>query len=354
MQNQLDQVATDLKKHREKQENEKPVSQFGSIYKALQDDKYKAMIVKGKGSYDYQFKVISNASMVAGDDLVNLPFREMGIDKSEVRPLLISQIIQWGTTASKTVDWIERTTKTDAAAARAEGASMAEGDLGYTEVSTAAKIVSELMKVTQEALKDTAFLASEINTELISDVMLELDDQLLSGDGTSNTLIGIETVAKAFAAGTLANTVYRANNFDVIRAASNQIFVAGKGKYVPNFVLMHPTDVTGMDMLKDPDTGMYILPPFKSADGTVIAGVRVIQNTGITLGDYLIGDFNRAKGYLRDPLEIKIWDQNSTDAEKNQATITGNMRVALRIRNQEKFAFVTGTFADDIDDLVKV
>ena len=38
--------------------------------------------------------------MTAGDNQVVLPFRELGVDKAQVRPLLISQIINWGTTTS--------------------------------------------------------------------------------------------------------------------------------------------------------------------------------------------------------------------------------------------------------------
>ena len=72
-----------------------------------------------------------------------------------------------------------------------------------------------------------------------------------------------------------------------------------------------------------------------------INGVPVIVNTGITAGTYLIGDFMRAKAFLRDALEIKVWDQNDTDAEKNLATVTANVRVAFRIKNQDAYAFVT-------------
>lgn len=349
IQTQIDTIATDMKKQRDGKKKE--VTFKESIEEALNSDGFKKQVEDGRVNYNfkaYSTKAISNSSMTAGLNEVNLPFREQGIDKAQVRPLLVSQIIQWGTTDSPTVDWVERTTKTDNSATRAEGAAMAEGALAYTERYVKVKIVSELMKATKESLKDTSFLASEINSELLSDVSLELDDQILSGDNTGNNMKGILEYAQAFAAGSFAGEVPLANESDVLRCAYNQIFVAGKGKFMPNYILLHPTDATKMDLEKDPTTGMYIMPPFKSADGTRINGVPVIINTGITAGTYLIGDFMRAKGFMRDALEIKIWDQDEDNAQKNLVTITANVRAAFRIKNQDAYAFVTGTFATDI------
>lgn len=348
IQKQMDKISTDLKKQHEKAE--KPKTMLESIKMALKSDDYRKQVEEGK--VNYSFKAISNSSMTAGLNEVNLPFRESGIDKAQVRPLLVSQLIQWGTTDSPTVDWVERTTKTDSADSRAEGDAMAEGALGYTERYVKVKIVSELMKVTKEALKDTDFLASEINTELLSDVTLELDDQILSGDNTGNNMKGITEYAQEFSAGNFANAVDAPNESDVLRIAINQIFVAGKGKFIPNYILLHPDDATKMDLEKDP-AGQYLIPPFRSSNGMMIKGVPVIQNTGITAGKYLVGDFTRAKGFMRDALEIKVWDQNQDDAEKNHATITANVRAAFRIKNQDAYAFVYSTFATDITAITK-
>ena len=354
IQEQLDNMETSIKKQRDG--NKKEVSFKESIESALNSDEFKKQIENDSVNYRFKAisnKAISNSSMTAGLNEVNLPFREIGIDKAQVRPLLVSQIIQWGTTNSPTVDWVERTTKTNNADTRAEAAAMGEGALAYTERYVKVKIVSELMKVTKEALKDTSFLASEINSELLSDVSLALDDQILSGDNTGNNMKGITEYAQAFAAGTFAATVDQPNEFDVLRVAYNQIFVAGKGKFMPNYILLHPTDATKMDLTKDPTTGNYIIPPFYSSDGMRVNGVPVIVNTGITAGTYLIGDFMRAKGFIRDGLEIKVWDQDEDNAQKNLATITCNVRAAFRIKNQDAYAFVNGTFATDIAALQK-
>lgn len=293
------------------------------------------------------------ASFTAGLAPVVLPFREMGVDKAPVRPLSVSELISWGTTTSNSVDWIERTSKTSGEAMRAEDGKMGQGDLGYTEVSTKVKIASEYMKVTNESLKDVDFLASEINSELLSDLKLLVDNQLLTGDGTGTNLLGIIPQSTAFAAGAFATKVIEPNNADVLRVAINQILVASNGKWLPSHILMHPTDVATLDLLKIAD-GRYIEVPYYSAEGQTVVRVPIVQNVGITLGEFLVGAFPAAKGFVRDALTVRVFDQNEDDPLYNRSTVTANVRLAFRIKNQEKIAFVNGVFATAITALKKV
>ena len=335
----------------------------GGIVEILNGEKFQNFLKekdsnpKGGLSHTFETPLIENAitihdptSFVAGDAPVVLPFREGGVDKAPVRPPVVSDIIAWGTTSSNMVDWIERTAKTDASASRAENAIMLQGDLEYTEVSTKVKILSEFMKVTNESLKDVAFLGSEINSELLSDLRVLLDTQLLSGDGTGANLLGIIPQSTAWAAGTFAAAVVSPNNADVLRVAINQIIIAGQGRWFPNYILMHPDDVAVLDLNKIAD-GRYIEIPYYDADGPAVIKVPILQNVGINQGDFLVGDFMKAKGFIRDALTIRIFDQNEDDPLYNRSTVTGNVRLAFRIKNQEKGAFVTGTFTTAISAL---
>lgn len=294
--------------------------------------------------------ILDPTNFVAGNAPVVLPFREMGVDKPPVRPVLVSDLIMWGTTTSNMVSWIERTAKTEGAAVRAEGGTMGQGDLTFTERDTKVKIMSEYMKVTNESLKDADFLASEINSELLSDLRILVDNQILSGAGTGNELSGIITDATAWAAGTFATALTDPNYADVLRVGINQILVAGKGRWMPNYILMHPTDVATLDMRKITD-GRYIEIPFYNADGPTVAKVPIIQSTGMTIDKFLIGDFTKAKAFTRDELTIRVFDQNEDDAINNRSTITANIRLAFRIREQEKAAFVYGDLSDAVTAL---
>jgi len=321
-----------------------PVKRVDMIKQALEQNKI-ADLKKGE-SRTFEIKAITGASMVAGDDLVALPFREVEIDKAARNMPFVQNLIPWGSTSSSTIDWLEQTTKTDSSATRAENDVIAEGNLGYTEKSVKVKGLAEMIKVTEESLRDYSFLASEINTELMNDLNLLLSDQLLSGTGLTTNIEGLLEKAQAFAAGDFANAVHNANYLDVIRAAVNQIVVAGKGKFSPNYCLVHPTDLAKMNMTKD-TTGQYVLPGWTTDNGIRISGVQIVANTGMTSGDYLIGDFTRAKGFVRDSLEIKTgWEGD--DFKYNRVTVRATMRVALRVKAQDELAFVTGDFETDL------
>jgi len=336
----------------------------GGIAEELNSKDYQEFIKNmdsHKGSNDFAFttKLMENAiaihdptSFVAGAAPVVLPFRESGIDKAPVRPPVVSDIIAWGTTSSNMVDWIERTGKTNGVGTRAENAIMIQGDLEYTEVSTKVKIISEFMKVTNESLKDVSFLGSEINSELLSDIRILLDSQLLTGDGTGTNLLGIIPQAVTFAAGTFATSIIAPNNADVLRVAINQIILAGQGRWFPNYILMNPNDVADLDLHKITD-GRYIEIPFYDADGPSVIKVPIIQNVGVAANSFLVGDFQKAKGFIRDALTIRIYDQNEDDPIYNRSTVTGNVRLAFRIKNQDKAAFVTGSFSTAITALTK-
>ncbi len=354
VQNHVDKFETSL----EKSKINVGLNMNDNIFNSINTKDYTNMVdkkVQGGGiDFSFDIPLITNASVIldpdsfiAGNAPVVLPFREMGIDKSPVRPPMVSDLIQWGTTSSNMVDWIERSGKTNGAAMRAEGGVMGQGDVTYKEVSTKVKIISEYMKVTNESLKDASFLASEINSELLSDIGLLVDTQLLSGDGTGSNLKGIDEYAATWTGGTFTGTITAPNIADVLRTAINQIYVAGNGKWFPSAILMHPTDLATLDLLKIAD-GRYIDIPYYDGEKQSVVKVPIYQNVGISAGNFLVADFSKAKGFVRDSLTIRIFDQNENDPIYNRSTITGNVRLAFRIKNQEADAFVKGNFATAI------
>lgn len=271
-------------------------------------------------------------------------FLEAGVNRPAKRPTFIQSLIRTAFLANtRTVTWFERSTTEGGVATRAEAATMAQVDYDWVRKQEPLKFISGYTKVTNEALMDLSWLMSEINWELFTDIELALDNQLLNGDNTGTNLNGIITQATAFAAGTFAAAVDNANNQDVLRVAINQIILAN---HMPNYIVMHPSDVAAMDLQKATD-GHYILPPFSTNGNTMIKGLPVIQNTGITAGDYLVMDSTKATAYFREGINIRIWDQNEDDPLFNRKTITANVEVLNRIKGNDTTAFVTGDFTTD-------
>ena len=65
----------------------------------------------------------------------------------------------------------------------------------------------------------------------------------------------------------------------------------------------------------------------------------------------MIGDFSKAKFWMRKGMDLKIHDQNENDAITQLKTITLYMRGTLVVKDADKLAFVTDTFADTIAEI---
>lgn len=216
-------------------------------------------------------------------------------------------------------------------------------DIDYEIRYSEAKKVAGKIKVSEEALTDISFMNAEITRKLKQRHDLAKQDGILNGNGVGANLKGIVEYAAGFAAGGLALAVDEAQNYDVIVAAYNQILVTSDSNYIPNAVFVHPTDATLMKLTKDLD-GNYIMPPFTNQNGDVVNGVRVVQNTKIPLGYFLMGDFS--KSHVRNYVDFSIRiGYTGDDFEKNLVTILGESRVHHYISENEAKAFVYDQFS---------
>ena len=78
-----------------------------------------------------------------------------------------------------------------------------------------------------------------------------------------------------------------------------------------------------------------------------IDGVPIVETTLVTQGTYLVGDFSKA--YLLDRMAPTVQvglDQD--DFTKNFRTLLAEWRGVSYVMNNDRSAFVAGTFATDI------
>jgi HK97 family phage major capsid protein len=210
------------------------------------------------------------------------------------------------------------------------------------------KKVTAYIKITKEMLDDVELMRSEIDQELTELINLKIDDQLLNGTGLTVNLTGIVTNATAWAAGAFALAIPSPTKWDVLRTALNQVRV---NLFEPTYIVMHPTDVTSMELSKATDN-QYIMPPFAAVDGTIVSGVRVVANTGVTIDKFLVGDFSKSGVRFKEGLTINVGYEND-DFTKNLVTILAEARLVQRVKSNHYGAFVYGDFSDAITALTK-
>jgi len=307
----------------------------------IQSDLNEARSSRKNGFHTIEVKaagVMAFGTNVSGG---NIPVedREAGLNRIRRRRPWVLEEITVGDTMSNVISWVEQANPDGGAGGTAEGTLKNKADFDLVVASINIKKRSVFIKVTDEMLNDIDYLASEIDTELTELLMLDIDNQLLSGDNTGLNLNGIIPNSTTFAAGSFANTIDEANNWDVLQVAINQIDIANHSATV---IFMHPSDVTSMKLTKGTD-GHYVLPPFTAADGQQVDGLPVRANTGITVDNFLVMDATKSKTFFKERMSIQVGWEND-DFTKNLVTILAEARLQNRIKGNDTTAFVTGVF----------
>ena len=280
---------------------------------------------------------------------VGLSQLESGVTRIVRRRPFLRQLVNVAGTISKYITYIEQKNPDGGAGMTAEGSLKTQADFDLVEVSKAVKKVTAFIKVSKEMIADIPFMRNEIDTELMELVELKLDAQILSGDGTGDNLEGILQNATAWSAGGFALTIPTPNEFDVLRVAIAQI----QGlEFNANYIVLHPEDCAKMELSKT-SQGEYTYAMSYIVDGVVrVKSIPVVENTGVTAGTFLVGDFSKSNLRIREDLNVQVGYVND-DFTKNLMTILCEARAVHYVKSNHYGAFVKGSFSTAKTALLK-
>jgi|LakMenEpi09Nov12_1017454.scaffolds.fasta_scaffold00144_4 HK97 family phage major capsid protein len=328
-------------------------AQASDIRKALEENKANLTKLKdldksaahGAG---FSFKAVGDMLESTNISGGNVPVEQRiaGLNLIATRRPRLIDLFAKGQAASNIISWVYQANRDGAAGGTAEGATKNQIDFDLVVASQAVVKRTAFIKVSTEMLDDIDFIESEIRNELMRLLMLDVENTSYSGNGTAPNLNGIRTVATAFAAGTFAGTVDNANSADVLVVAMNQIAIANQE--APNAILMHPSDIAALKLMKVSATDKrYVDRLLYVGMELTLDGVPMIGSTLVTAGTYLVGNFNLSVLYQKQGVMINI-GLDGNDWTKNMRTIIAEWRGALVTKNNDRTAFVKGTFATDI------
>lgn len=330
---------------------------FGEqIAKALEANIEKLKALKDGGASEakasgFEFEVKAAGTMTSAGNVSggNIPVEDRiaGFNIVPSRLVRLLDVMSQRSTLSNVVSWVYQANKDGAAGQTAEGTTKNQIDFDLVVANEAVKKTTAFIKVSTEMLDDITWIQSEIESELMREVLKAVENTVYSGDGTGQNHRGIKTVASAFAAGTFAGTVDNANEIDVLTIARNQIEVAQELQAMPNFIFMNPTDVTKLLVTKISTTDKRYVGRLVQVGSTLILdGIPIIKSTLIPVGEYLIGDFNLAILVTRSAMRFDI-GLDADDFTKNLRTILGEWRGLTIVKNNDRTAFIAGVFATD-------
>ena len=246
-------------------------------------------------------------------------------------------------TGASTVRFIQETSFTNAAAPTPEGAAKPEQVWNFTEVDANVRKIAVWSKISDEILMDQSRLAAFINLKLTWGVVLALDYQVVSGDGTGVNLLGIlntpgiQTVAKG-----------ADSDFDALHKALTKIRAIAF--FEPDAYVLNPYDWEKLRLAKDSMGQYYGGGPFTSAYGQTpypvmpdLWGKPVVVTTACPAGTAIAGTFKIAgELYPRTALTVSMTNTDQDDFIKNLNTIRAEQRAAFGVPHPLGFCSVTG------------
>lgn len=342
---------TELEEKAGKKDDAVNLSVRGQVEAWMKEHKDVINKVKNKGRDglpELELRVASPmtpANTYNGSAYLPQPQFEAGIHEiRRIKPTFWDYLTK-GRTSSAAYVWVNK--KNPLGAAGFIGPGVAKPGVSFeieTEISNAKKIaVSE--KVAIELLDDIDGMTSWITNELAYQLKAKLNTTLMTGTLSSTVPAGVQTFSDTYH--TLGISTTNPNNFDVIRAVVAQLRLGffGGPSDGPIVFFINPVDAANMDLTKADDSGVYMLPPFSTANGQVVAGATIVEDNNIDAGYFQAGLMDLFKLLIYKDFTI-TWGLEMDDFTKNLRTAIAEMRVHSFHSDVDAAGFIYDTFAN--------
>jgi HK97 family phage major capsid protein len=257
------------------------------------------------------------------------------VDQVYGRELSIAQLITTGTTNSDAVEYARISSVVNAAVPTIE-ATAVSGSSGYSAESTlamerAVAAVRELkhwLPVTSRAMADAPELASLTDAFLRYGIAEELEDQVISGDGTGENMEGILSVS---------GTLSQAFDTDIVtslRKALTNVRVNGRAR--PSAILMNPADNEKLDLLTAGSAGFVFGGPVGPATQTFF-GIPRVESVAVPEGTAIVADFREAVLLSRSAVTVQMSNQHSDFFLRGLVAVLATARAAFFVRRPSAF-----------------
>lgn len=290
----------------------------------LGKSKKMALMVKNTILTESGSPVIPNHDLVQED-------RVRGIVPLAYRNLNVLDFVPMGTTTSDTVKFGKENTFTNSAAETAQGGAKPESAITYTSDQEYVETIATFLKVSKQALRDAPMLESSINARLGHMVRHRLQQQIISGDGTSPNLSGWTTTGN--------HTDYVAVTGDLATDSLNKAkYAVIAADYDANAIIMNPADFGAIERIKSGASSN----DYAFGDGAalnyvnggmtaMIWGLPVILTNDLASGKFILMDRFASQLFMRENLRVEMFEQDEDNVQKNLITVRAELDAALAV-----------------------
>lgn len=267
------------------------------------------------------------------------------------KELTIRDLISVRRTGSDTVEYVEQTAHTNAAAVVPEATSSAapqapagstqgalvldpnggykpEGSWAFVRRTAVVKTIAEWVPATKRALADVNQLEGLINDELRADIAEAEEGQILAGDGSGENFTGIRNWSG------IQTQAFSNDIFETARKAITKARVVGRSN--PNAIVISPATAEIIDLAKDLN-GAYRYGGPQAIGARTLWGVPTVVSETQPDTDILVGDYSKAVLWDREDTTVTISDSHADFFIRNMVAILAEERAAFAVTRPKAF-----------------
>lgn len=271
--------------------------------------------------------LVTGLSDTSGGALIGTDYQQPPLVFLGMRPLTIRDLITIGQTNSDLVEYPQAGALTNNAAPVAEATDTSTGTkpesgLALTKVTTAVKTIAHWIPATKRAIADAGQIRTLIDNFLRYGLAEELEDQVISGDGTGENLTGILNTAGITA------QAYDTSILTTARKARTKAYTVGRAR--PTAYALHPLDWEAFDLTQDNEARYYFGGPSVIGNPR-LWGLPVVETEALPQGTGLTGDFKQAVLWDREQASVSMSDSHANFFVQNLVAILAELRAAFGV-----------------------
>lgn len=303
--------------------------------------------------------IISGTAATADDRAGNgaaliIPDYRPGILPLPQRPLTVRDLFSGDTTASDQISYAAQTSFDNAAAAVSEAAidgtptgAKPQSSIGWTRRTEVIENIATWMAATRKQLADAGQTRSLIDNQLRLMLDLEIEDQLMNGNGTAPNISGLLD-RSGLQTLDLTGSSSDKGNLNGLRTAK-RLVRTGPARAVADAVVMNPVDSEEFDLMVDNEDRYRAGDPFgvlgATSDAPPIWRMRRVESEAVDEGTAIVGAFKQGGTvFEREGITILTSDSHSDFFTRNLIAVLAETRLGLAIYFPA--AFVVCTLAD--------
>lgn len=254
-----------------------------------------------------------------------------------VRRVRLIDVISVGTTDTDTVDWVQEQARTDNAAETAYGTGVPESAYGFAHVQTTVKRVGHFVPATKGILADAGQTRTLLDSRLMTGLLLRIESQIFSGDGTGQNLLGI-----THASGLGTQALGSDTQLDAVHKAITNVRVNSIMNIEPTVILIHPTDYEKV-MLQKTSQGQYIFANPNAGGSPSLWGLTPVVTTLVAAGSPWVGDFKDAcQAWVRQGVQLSASDSHASYFIQGLVALLAESRLAYATVRGSSICAITG------------